>query len=154
MPMKPRGDRDKLERDRRRALDEDDLRAILPQITGGDRELLRQAERGKKLRAHALIEEMADRIAEQPAQHRGERADEAEPQGALRLGKAHQAEQGMRRDREKARFHERDGEQPPIRVAMRRLGEHPLVEACEHIAAPLAENAAPRQRGRVGFAVE
>src|SRR3546814_5096552 len=84
------GDRQQLERDRRRALHQYDLGPIVAQIAGRGGEAAGQPERAERPQPDAVIEEIADRIAKAAARDRRERADDRIPYRLLLHREAHQ----------------------------------------------------------------
>src|SRR3546814_4618985 len=85
---------------------------------GGDGEFGGEAEGVQYLLADRFIEEMADGIAEQPAQDRGDGADQPEADRAFRAGEAHQAQQRVRREGEEADSHKAGGEERALGVGV------------------------------------
>ena len=50
----------------------------------------------------------------------------------FRPGETHQAEKGVRGDREEAGFHKGYGEEPAFGMGVGGFGQRPLVKLCEH----------------------
>ena len=91
-----------------------------------------QAQRADQPDADRVVEPPADRIAEQRARDRCQRGDQRELHRLLRFGQAHQAQQGMGRDRKEGGFDEGEQRQPPHRMRMRGLVHRPVVEPAQH----------------------
>ncbi len=127
-----RGDGDQLERDRRRALDEDDLRAIITQIAGRLGETRRQVQPGRAAWSRRSRTGSAPPHSQATRPRPKPGADHAITQRPLRPSKTHQAQQRMRRNGKDTRFQEGEENEPPFGVAVRGLGQRPVVEALEH----------------------
>ena len=123
-----RRDRQQLERNRRAARQEDYLPVAFAQDARRLGEGIGKPDRIEKRCPHRIVEEIADGIAEQPAQDRKGRRHCREAERFFGFGQTHQTQQRVRGDGKKARFDKTEKRQPPHRMGVCGLGHGPVVQ--------------------------
>src|SRR5262249_46583617 len=107
-------------------------------------------ETNQKL-SEGVIEQRPDRVTEQPAQHRGNRADAGKPESPVRLRQAHRHQHHVRRNRENGALDKRDDGERPRRPRTRGKVKHPIVETAKHGGRPLSAGRRWKSKGQEDY---
>src|SRR5262249_55699523 len=125
-------DRHELVGDRRQALDEDDPK---PPLGVGELEVLvalRHAVEVDEPLPERLVKEIADRVAENPAEHRSRGADKSDRPAPVRPRQHHRYEERIGWNREERAFGEGHSAHRPHRMRLRGERDRLVVHAAEH----------------------
>jgi hypothetical protein len=107
---------------------------VATEFAGGVGEAGFEMEGGEELIAQQREGVVADGVAQEAACDGGQRGDDGVADGVFGLGQAHEAEHGVRRDREEAGFDEGEEGEPILREGAGGFGHGPIIEAAQHRA--------------------